>query len=238
LAAREEELKSSQETIEKLRSASKAIEATESEAVASLKSSHILEVSQHAEKIRNLEESLHASTSRVHDLSRQLGDLQDAYSALQKERDDAIAAPSTFSPRAVGSSTRGLFLSPAEEIPSSSSPSYFPDQRNGGPSRPFSVDSLLPASVRHKRQVSLTALKARMEHSHSYTRPPIDRMESVSETADKSRRGSTTSASNSTDTPGIASALGFVNSRRKARQQFGDEIVGCCPACEGDIISL
>ena len=177
-----------------------------------MSAAHSLEISQHAERVRTLEKYLHTSTSRVHSLSRQLTELQTAYAAAVKDNDQ-----NGFSPRA--SSSRGLFLSPDED--SIKSPPL-------PPSRPIGVDALLPASVRHKRQVSLSALKARMQPS--YARPPHSptKIESVvegEEPKDESRKGSTPSLR----------ALGL---RGAVRKQFGDEIVFCCPACEGDLVTL
>ena len=138
------------------------------ESVSTLRAAHTLELSRQAEQIRHLEASLHASTSRVHSLSRELFE-------AQKERDQA---------RVFDDGPRSPSLD----------------------SRQFSVDSLLPANVRHKRQVSLAALKARMDSSV--------KMEKIAEDS------------------GHTTGLGSV------RKQFGDEIVFCCPACDGDLITL
>lgn len=194
-----------------------------SDSLDAIRSAHSLEISQHAERIRTLEESLHASTSRVHSLSRQLTDLHTAYATAQKERDD-LTSSANFSP-AAGSSTRGLFISPVEESPQIRQARYSPSLAQ----RSLGVDALLPASVRHKRQVSLTALKARM--GTSYTRPPLSpmRLDNVTE-------GSSTTSSDN-NTPGL-NALGLGKVGVGIRKQFGDEIVFCCPACEGDLITL
>jgi len=40
---------------------------------------------------------------------------------------------------------------------------------------------------------------------------------------------------------GVASPAGttpFERTKRNGRAQFGDEIMYCCPACEGDLITL
>jgi len=159
-------------------------------------------------RIRGLESALHSSAARVHSLSRQLTDMHAAYATAQKERDDALAS-SSYS----GSSTKGLFLSPADDSPSPG---------NGiGLGRPpivptRSMDMVLPASVRHKRQVSLTALKARMEPTRTI---PSPRMGLLAEEGEEEEAMETPSHMNS-------------------RKQFGDEIVFCCPACEGDLITL
>ena len=172
-----------------------------------------LALSQSTERIRSLESALHAATSRVHLLSRQLTDMQAAYATIQKERDD----PSAWSSSVGG--TRGSFLSPTSE----------PTSPPGlGRARPpivsnRSVDMSLPASVRQKRQVSLSALKARMDAPKSLLGP--SNMDAVVEgEASASPRRSDQS------TPVVAQS--------QMRKQFGDEIVFCCPACEGDLITL
>jgi chromosome segregation ATPase len=133
----------------------------------SISDERALEISQQAAKIRELEAALHAATSRVHSLTKQLS-----------------AAPLT-------SPSQNLFLEsktpPVQRIPS--------------------VDLMLPASVRHKRQASLAGLKARMGPSRTVS--GLGPMESVQED------------------------LGLIG-----RKQFGDEIMFCCPACEGDLITL
>jgi CII-binding regulator of phage lambda lysogenization HflD len=129
-----------------------------------------LEISQQAAKIRELEAALHAATSRVHTISRQLA-----------------AVPPT-------SPSSNLFLAASEE-------------KRPPVQRLPTVDLMLPASVRHKRQVSLAGLKARMGPSRTVS--GLGPMESVSED------------------------LGLIG-----RKQFGDEIMFCCPACEGDLITL
>lgn len=188
--------------------------------VSALKAQHTLDISEQTEKIRSLESSLHASTSRVHAFTRQLADLQSAYAAAQKDRDEALLN-GTLSPR--GSGTKGLFISSDET-------DQLSPLGHGIPSRSLGVDALLPASVRHKRQVSLSALKARMEPS--YSRAPLSPMGSVNEMDESSRRPSVTS--NGAITPNKEALKGATTSRK----QFGDEIVFCCPACDGDLITL
>ena len=134
---------------------------------ASISDERVLEISQQAAKIRELEAALHAATSRVHSLTKQLS---------------AVPPPSP---------SQSLFLEaktpPVQRLPT--------------------VDLMLPASVRHKRQASLAGLKARMGPTRTVSGLGV--MESVEED------------------------LGLIG-----RKQFGDEIMFCCPACEGDLITL
>ena len=178
-----------------------------------------LALSQSTERIRTLEASLHAATSRVHQLSRQLTDLQAAYATIQreKERDDLLLASSS-PPSMGGIRTRGLGFSPTNE----------PTSPGLGLGRPpiissRSVDMILPASVRQKRQVSLSALKARMDASKPLPSP--SKMEAVVEGEGRS-------------SPRRSDSSTHLAAQSQARKQFGDEIVFCCPACEGDLITL
>ena len=77
----------------------------------------------------------------------------------------------------------------------------------------------LPASVRHKRQVSLNALKARLG-THAVT----------------NGNGHTSHASG-TAGHGTSTPSKRLDST-SVREQWGDEIMFCCPACEGDLINL
>lgn len=112
------------------------------------------------------------------------------------------------------SPSRGIFI--ADESPSLSRT----------PNRPTGVDALLPAHVRHKRQVSLTALKARMQPTPKPVTTPLGSLAEQNE----SRRSSVS-------TPGEGGKK-VANGFSRGKQQFGDEIVFCCPACEGDLITL
>ena len=207
LQSKDERLQAAQAKLDKADAKSTNPEVNGDE-ISTLRSAHALEISQQAEKVRSLETALHAAESRVHALSRQLTDLQAAQSNM------SLASPGQ----------RGLFLS------DEGSSSY--DRRSPlGNARPTGVDALLPAHVRHKRQVSLSALKARMEPSvsHRSTGAPLGNVQEEG----GSRRGSTSS----TGTPGVEGKPA-ASKRNGARLQFGDEIVFCCPACEGDLIEL
>jgi hypothetical protein len=170
----------------------------EDDAVTTLKASHDLELSQQAERVRSLESSLHAAENRVHQLTRQLSDVQ-------------LSSPSS-------GPSRGYFLTDGDG-PSSSG------RAPGQPSRPTGVDALLPAHVRHKRQVSLSALKARMEPTRRVTSSAMVNLNEDDES----------------QTGGASSAGGTpmeTKTKKSGRAQFGDEIVYCCPACDGDLITL
>lgn len=75
----------------------------------------------------------------------------------------------------------------------------------------------LPASVRHKREVSLSALKARLGSQVT------------------NGHGHTSHASGATP---ANPTKGARLDNTSVREQWGDEIMFCCPACEGDLINL
>nr|ADE10099.1 SMC prok B [Tremella fuciformis] len=175
-----------------------------------VRAAHDLALSQREEKIRSLETELHASSSRVHALQRQLSDLQLAYAQSQAQSQSHSHLPPSISRPSSASHAKSYFLSPAEDDGLPNRPSPLRDNR--------SVDAALPASVRHKRQVSLSALKARMG---------ID-----AKSAPKR-------------SPGLGNGFSSlqvlteeVGARNRGDKQFGDEIMFCCPACEGDLITL
>ncbi|KAK8843491.1 hypothetical protein IAR55_007151 [Kwoniella newhampshirensis] len=229
-----------------------------SQSVPEAESAHALAISDLNAQIRNLESSLHSSTSRFHTLSKQLTDLQIAYALTQKERDEALAALGGFSPSASGSATRGsggakgFFLSPADEYPSpsASASTSAPFPPLSIPNKPrlaanAAVDAILPPSVRHKRQVSLNALKARMEPR------TIVKMDTLGEEDGQSNGGLSTGdmerTGSAASTPGLGGkskshSIGGTGTGMRGptttTKQFGDEIMFCCPACQGDLITL
>jgi hypothetical protein len=183
------------------RSAASKDTASGAEALASAQAAHALEISDLQAKVRQLESSSHAASSRAHDLARQLADMTAANAELQRGAGAAGAA----------GGAAGLFISPVDR-PHSPSPPSSPRWRE----RP--LDAGLPASVRHKRQVSLNALKARMG-PHLPRRGSLLRLDSVSES-------------------GSGRSSPVLDAPARRQQQFGDEIMYCCSACEGDLVTL
>ncbi|WRT68837.1 uncharacterized protein IL334_005818 [Kwoniella shivajii] len=217
ISTQESELSSLRSELETLRSQSStqpSVHSTQPERTQDDTSAdRALEISSLTSQIRELESSLHTSNTRIHSLSKQLTDLTLSHNQIQKERDELVGSFSPSGSR--GPSTKSYFLSPKDEYPSSPGVRRIPSG-NGGNS---AVDAILPPSVRHKRQVSLNALKARMEFTKPLSSP--NKLSSLHE--DEERPGTL-----STDSNGWT----------KTRKQFGDEIMFCCPACEGDLITL
>lgn len=121
-----------------------------------------------------------------------------------------------------GSGAKGYFFSPPDQQPlAPQSPTIAPKPRLNP------VDAILPPSVRHKRQVSLNALKARMEPSMSLKgASPLRGLRTMNEVKEEANGGD-------------EGRRGSVDSRRiGVKKQFGDEIMFCCPACDGELITL
>lgn len=153
-------------------------------------------------QIKEHETTIAASQSVDHtlEISQQAAKIRELESALHAatSRVHTLTRQLSSAPRpAPPSPSQNLFYSPDEKRPA-------------GPPRLPSVDLMLPASVRHKRQVSLAGLKARMGTNRTVSGlGGGGGMDSVQED------------------------LGLIG-----RKQFGDEIMFCCPACEGDLITL
>jgi chromosome segregation ATPase len=211
------------------------------ETLSVLKAQHDSDLSAKLSKIRTLEEALHSSSTRVHALTHQLTELHSAYVTAQKERDDALSG--AFSPRGV----KGLFLSPAEEYGalslSTNGNGDSGEMGMGGRYSPLpfvipnnrSVDATLPPAVRHKRQLSLSALKARMgvevrRVSAATAKMGVLAEESGSGEGEGGEGGGSLAGLYGLDILGKTPAVGLA--------QFGHEIMYCCPACEGDLITL
>jgi hypothetical protein len=182
--------------------AGRRISAAKPETLEALEAAHALEVSELNAKIRQLQEESHAATTKAHELSRQLAD-------VRSPGEGGLFFASAPGPSETAS-TRSF-------TPTSSRPS--------SPLRRRPVDADLPASVRHKRAVSLNALKARMgvdtRRRHSAT------LKSLQEDGDG-------------DVPERSQTPGEEGRRETARrmEQFGDEIVYCCSACQGELVAL
>lgn len=184
-----------------------------------LQLAHDLDRSQHAAEIRALETALHETTSRVHLLSVQLSDMHAAWAAVRKERDDAFSE--VLSPAA--RSSKSYFFAVGDESPSGAGPSS-----PRIPHRP--VDANLPMAVRHKRQVSLTALKARMGPS-SRRIVSLSRLSGMDAVGEEDGKGTGHIQGSNCDS-------GSSSSMEARMKQFGDEIMFSCPCCEGDLITL
>ncbi len=182
---------------------------------------HTLEMSSLSARLRSTETALHDETSRAHSLARQLSDVQTEVARVNRERDEALRKIEL----GVGSS-RGPTHAGGDGTALSSVPTMI------APRAP--IDFNLPPSARHKRQVSLQALRARMgpvaieERRPSASRRSTSGFSSLKEEED----GSTEQGEE-----GVIAANGHDHVPRQ-RGQFGDEVVFWCSACQGDLITL
>lgn len=100
------------------------------------------------------------------------------------------------------------------------------------------VMDYLPADVRHKRQVSLTALRARMNANATAMADGGNQSKKQNGTLAEAEDGGSTSQSGE-GKEGKKGKKGVgANGLDSVQEQFGDEIMFCCPACEGDLINL
>lgn len=179
------------------------------DSLSTAEAAHALEVSNLTAVIRSLEDGLYKREMRLHELERQIMNLS--------------GRPATYRSTSGGSSgTKGYFFSPPDQEPSApQSPTVAPKPRLNP------VDAILPPSVRHKRQVSLNALKARMEPSVSLKgASPLRGSRTIAEVKEEASMGDE-GRRESVDGRSVG-----------VRKQFGDEIMFCCPACDGDLITL
>ena len=181
------------------------------DALSTAEAAHALEVSNLTAVIRSLEDGLYKREMRLHELERQIMNLSGRSGTYR-----------STSGSGSGNGAKGYFFSPPDQEPSApQSPTVAPKPRLNP------VDAILPPSVRHKRQVSLNALKARMEPSVSLKgASPLRGSRTIAEVKEEASIGDE-GRRESVDGRSVG-----------VRKQFGDEIMFCCPACDGDLITL
>ncbi|KZO90229.1 hypothetical protein CALVIDRAFT_531604 [Calocera viscosa TUFC12733] len=125
----------------------------EDEMLHSMEQQHLLDLSSARSQIRSLETQLHEEQSRMHTLTRRVQELE-----LSQTRSPPTAN-SHLTP--LGSGSSPSFVRPA--LPTSASyTSLPPPARSGSFLRP-SLEADVPEYQRHKRRISLSMLKARMD---------------------------------------------------------------------------
>jgi septal ring factor EnvC (AmiA/AmiB activator) len=180
------------------------------EAISDLKSQHALEVSERDSEARKLADELHEQFTQSHRLAKQVADLESELTALRggirvpREKSN-VAAMSPRRPTALQSPRGASYThTPSPIVPSSAS-----------------IDSTLPPSVRHKRQVSLAMLKARM----SGPPPSLSR-----EHGDDRSMHALVEEGQADDAD--------LHYPKTFRSQVSDEAIFWCPECHGDLITL
>jgi hypothetical protein len=204
---------------EKLRAAEQAIEArsadtSKDDAIAAMQSQHAIDLSERDSAFRRAEDEAYQQTSRVHEMSKQIGDLEQELASLRSQlvsREDTVGEPSASAGNATPRSDGQRSATFAIPVPVQVAP----------PSA--SIDASLPPSMRHKRQVSLAMLKARMNG------PPV----SLGGRGLTSRVASSDAIAEEDETEGHRVHLGST-----FESQISDDAVFWCPECHGDLITL
>ncbi|KAG8982428.1 hypothetical protein FRB90_006797, partial [Tulasnella sp. 427] len=188
---------------------------------------HALELSTAQSQIRTLETNLFQEQAKTHSLQRRITTLEDELHTTKMQV--ASAGPrKPASPRTATFSNLRRVSSPTPPVGRSSGEL----QRRAVPSvyRPVTqipvIDASLSEDVRHKRKISLSMLKARID-SEMALKVPL----------------ALTPSTAGTPRLGTLSELHETSSQtsRKPAQlpQFGDEThVFCCSACQGDLVVL
>lgn len=188
--------------------ATKANDRSHEEAIDDLQSSHAIEVGQRDSRIRQLEQELHAETSRAHSMAKNITDIQAEFASLRSQADNISLPSPSISRRPLNSPRTSSFTptGPSIAVPAAS------------------IDASLPPSMRHKRHVSLAMLKARMSGPPpSLTRESSTAIMSVvSEDDGEEERAE--------------HQVAHVNGRFAS--QISDEAVFWCPQCVGGLITL
>ncbi|OAX42673.1 hypothetical protein K503DRAFT_790018 [Rhizopogon vinicolor AM-OR11-026] len=161
LEALRAELSAKDDEIEHLRTASSSDEAAprslDDEMLGALKVQHTMDLSTAQSKIRNLETAVYEAQAKSHNLQKQVGILEDQ---LAQQRSASRATSRAFSPGAPGARPASRSLNPID----SRRGSFTHKPSNLVPPSSRTVfDVGLSPETRHKRQVSLSMLKARID---------------------------------------------------------------------------
>lgn len=176
--------------------------ALDAEVLAALRQQHALELSAAQSEIRTLESAVYDAERTALALQRQVGALQDELAHLRAARP---------APR-------------ADDLRRAS----FGSVRSGGPARPLSPPSSfegLSAETRHKRRVSLSMLKAR-----------IDSEAAAARASPKLRASALPTVVEPPSAPGTPRA-GSPQQQRKT-QFLDDSHIFWCHSCRGDLVIL
>lgn len=224
------------------------------EMLVAVQQQHALELSEARSQIRSLENSIYAGQSRTHALQKQITALENELASLR------FSAPPSSPFRPTGASSPGLRLTRAQ-----STQSFMSNHPNAASNRgamlprlatatrpgvnPFDEASL-PPDTRHKRKVSLSMLKARMESERSLFVPvtglpgasPSSRSAVLSPLEEAPPSGSPPLTMQDLDVHGNDAQAGSSPTTVAVlpeRSQFRDEAhIFWCHACSGDLVVL
>jgi hypothetical protein len=116
--------------------------------IEALRSQHGIELSERDSRIRRMQEEAHNEANRIHRMSKQMSDLENELATLRSQTASRSIPVAPGSTPLVNVNSRPSSLAvpgPSLVIPPTAS-----------------IDASLPPSMRHKRQISLAMLKARM----------------------------------------------------------------------------
>jgi uncharacterized coiled-coil DUF342 family protein len=205
----------------------------DAEMLNAMQQQHDLDLSAARSEIRRLETIVHEEQAKSHSLQRQITSLEDELANHRLSNGHGLARMSSPKPSSSLRRTLAENASPRRSLDLSRS--FYPPPRPGSPSFLVSpsltratIDSTLPAETIHKRMVSLSMLKAR-----------IDSERAVS--GDGSAHGASKLGSVGEERPDSRASLHSHKHSHpvKRRPQFGDEShVFWCHACSGDLVIL
>jgi len=205
------------------------------EMLVAVQQQHAIELSETRSQIRSLQNGIYSEQSRTHALQKQIAALENELASLR------LAAPPTSPFRATASSS-GLRLTRTHSVQSITSNHSNPASTRGMPSRlatvprpginPFDETSL-PPDTRHKRKVSLSMLKARMESERGLF-VPVTGLAGAS----PSSRSAVLAPLEETS-PSGSPPLTTKDLYEADHSQFRDEAhIFWCHACSGDLVVL
>lgn len=207
------------------------------EMIDSLKQQHSLELSEAMSQIRTLETSVFQEQAKTHTLQRRVTALEDEIHMLNMQLASASVAPtapvqrlnSPLSPLPSRNSALSLHTNGVNRSAPSKQRAPRRDSNLVVPPHP-AIDSALSPEARHKRKVSLSMLKARIESEMGPRRIPL----ATTPNGHNHRLGTLTEQDEHEDSHHRRKAMAMLS-----RPQFGDEThVFCCASCKGDLVVL
>lgn len=215
------------------------------------KQQNALELSEAQSQIRTLETSVFQEQAKTHTLQRRVTALEDEVHMLTMQLASSSAAAATpqrlLSP---GMLRPGSALSPTTNgarssadlkrpSPTSRTPSARQQAQSIVPPHP-AIDAALSPEARHKRKVSLSMLKARIDSEMSMRRVPLAAAPNGSH-HHTPKMGRLSELDEREEETGASSSSGAARRGMAmlSRPQFGDEShVFCCASCTGDLVVL
>lgn len=207
----------------------------DAEMLSALKQQHALELSAAHQQVRALETSVFNAEAQVHALQRHVSVLEDELAQLRPIRPSSRAS----SVQALPKRTVSRIVDPSDNLRKAS----FQSHRSGGPPPPTTLSAFegLSPEARHKRKVSLSMLKARIDSE----------VAASSHIPRPSSRNSKSSVASPGDKPGGLPVVveppsesstpppQYTHTHPAKRPIFLDEShIFWCHSCQGDLVVL